>query len=46
MVVYYVTRLSLGSSASRKPSPIRLIANTDSKIVTPGMVMIHQALLM
>jgi hypothetical protein len=46
MAAHYVMRLSLGSSASRKPSPIRLMASTDSKIVMPGMVMIHQALLM
>ncbi|CAH0312388.1 hypothetical protein SRABI70_04771 [Pseudomonas sp. Bi70] len=35
--------LSFGSSASRRPSPIRLIANTLSRIASPGRVTTHQA---
>src|SRR5690606_4334081 len=34
---------SFGSSASRRPSPIRLIASTVSRMARPGSVTTHQA---
>ena len=35
--------LSFGSSASRSPSPTRLIASTDTRIASPGIVTTHGA---
>src|ERR1700690_1053466 len=39
-------RFSFGSSASRRPSPVRLNANTDIRIARPGKVTTHHALWM
>jgi hypothetical protein len=36
-------RFSLGSSASRSPSPIRLMASTVIRMARPGKVTTHQA---
>src|SRR5207253_3202930 len=39
-------RFSFGSRASRRPSPIKLMASTTSRMAIPGNVTTHQALRM